>query len=264
MFRKKAESFDATSNLNLTDMEKRVDGRSNLQADWARYHTLSPRINGKPFAQYYDQYNQFQTQADVKHFFEEVLLAGVSLGANEKQEAVNFLLTYFRQKGFMQPVMTMLERTALVESKSKEHEYQFSSNYTEQQIDIITTDKGFTLQEIATVTKLNRTEKTSGNTVRLEQSEGSKTPYLVKAQGTIDFNFSHNPSAPEMTVQSNFISYGHSEVQALLDKRNFLQKFIEFIISLFGGLKVDVHEYVEPEAPQADDDHNMRMGGGKM
>lgn len=249
----KRESFHATSPINLTDTEDRTDDRGNLQADWARYNTLSPHIDGKPLKAYLTEYNNFGTEADVIRFFKEVLLVKATLKPKQEEAAVNFLLTYFRQKGFMQPVTVMLERTLLVESINKPHEYQLSGNFTNQEIDIRTTDQGFSIQEVATVTKLNKIDKYNGLTERIESTNPS---YLVKAEGTIDFDFSQRPASPTMTVQSNFISYGHPEIQSLLDKRSILEWLVDCIRQILGGLNVEIREHA---APDEDNEDGRRM-----
>ncbi len=229
-------------------------GDNNILADWQRAinsEYVSIKINGKPLSDYSTNYNDFQTEEDLKIFFNEIILSKLP---EDKRDAVSaYLMTSFHQGGLMYPVSSAL-RNCMREvdhETGKDSEYGALRDSTlKHQIVIVATESGFKVQEFCEAGEVIIYPGTSmsdlvTNSNPILKPEGDKA-YILKAQGTIDVNFSQNSDEPTIEVESNTIDFGHSRLGAKIDSRSLTQIIIDFFKNIFGLNKV-VDISSEPE-----------------
>lgn len=231
-----------TSTVNIK--ESSLDDRS-LQADWIREleqdHLL---INGIPLGKIAADYGKFESKELVTQFFEEVILEDFQGSDAQKKGAVDYLSNAFHQGGLLKPVSSAIATQLFVDEKNENHGIPMVSEYN---INIQTTQRGFVIQELCSYNSVltNAQDKLLGNFVNAEggqiqlhvQDDTFKP--LIKAEGTIEVDFSKCQNNPFLTVKSNTIEINHPGLAKHADKRNFLQKFIDGFKALFGLNKVE-------------------------
>jgi hypothetical protein len=110
------------------------------------------------------------------------------------------------------------------------------AEYSCKQVHIRTSSKGFTLQEVYTVTKCNPNPNCRGD-LEKEYPDGlipdKGKSYVFRAQATLDISFQKDSPAPHVVVKNNTIDYGNAFVEEFADRRSWLQKLGDFFKNLF-------------------------------
>lgn len=230
-------------------------GNHDAPQDWKRLCNENASINGIPLKSYSKKYNDFKTTEDLKQFFIEVILKDVKNEAT-KASSADYLLTAFHQGGLMYPISGSL--SVLLSDNGLQERHTRKDNRT---TNITTTEHGFKIQEIYTIDKVNfvpsdiypdydderkrklRIIQEKQDRIlhegRLENEPVDIGPdtgnvFVIEAGATIDVDFSGNPQSPDVTIESNYISYGNEKVKSVLDTRNFIQVIIDFCRNIFG------------------------------
>lgn len=208
-------------------------GDSCVRADWQRLPNECVVINGKKLGGFKTKYNQFDQDEDVKQFFKDVILTNLNTTIN-KENVVNYLMTAFHQGGLVFPVSDPL--TMSLFHKAQLQPWAGAEDQ-ERELVILTTNTGFTIQEVYTTKKMYLLTGAKGELGA--NNEGFITPdegkeFVIKAGAKVEVNFQHSTNQPEIKVLSNFISYGNSKVQAALDIRNFAQIIMDFLRNILG------------------------------
>lgn len=230
------------SSYSPVNISKANTREANLQLDWFRESAQGRmQINGVPIKLYAEQYNKFQTLEDVELFFEKVILKDMQPLAKDKAiEIVDCLKKSFHQGGFMYPVSSPLAVSMRDYDEELDQELPFATvGQMDVLINIVTNKTGFKIQEFTTVKDLIIINSTVVEKLKVpEENPRLKPPigsdYVIKAEGTINIDFSKNPKDPSITVESNMISYGHPEIANIMDKRNFGQMIIDFFRNILG------------------------------
>ncbi len=268
MSRNKWKKFHSTySSIDITQPDNQG---ANPLADWRREAKLpSPRvfINGVGLDKYAEKYNKFQSESDLETFFNEVILQGMTtVDKEEKEKIVQHLKINFHQGGYLYPV------TSAIAMSMKEYSEEFGMDVYRATVDdaqkilsvnIVTTDKGFRVQEFTQLNSLLVSpgyEKEFGMDPEkgpfLKPEEGSK--YVIKAQGTINIDFSESANQPSIEVESNTMSFGHSAIKNQLDKRHLGQIIVDFFKDVFGLNKVSVIS-PEKDEPVEGPEHETKL-----
>lgn len=120
-------------------------------------------------------------------------------------------------------------------------------------LNIKTHSNGFTVQEQYTVRQCNlkniaRKELQDRFPDMIGPDPGKE--YVLQAQGTVEVAF--NPGQPSMgyKVINQGISYGNSFVQSKADKRNWLEKFVDYFKTIFGANSVPNIAHSEEQASE--------------
>lgn len=206
-------------------------------------------INGKSANFYRKDYNNFTDRDDVKRFFKEVILTKI-VKENDKENIATYLLTAFHQGGLMYPVASSMSLMLA------DNGLQPRAGNINRKLIITTTSQGFTVQEVYRVKEF-LSLPTSEKAIQMANEDGVILPdhnndYIVEAGALIDVNFSQNKSLPQITVKNNYISYGHKDVQSILDKRNYGQMLVDFLRNMLGLNSVKVSENVSLSTPEVD------------
>lgn len=258
--------YSAHSRVNVTAISK---ANANTLADFQRADTtpdIVVNINGVRLYEVKKRYKEFLDDNDLKEFFEKEILKHVENSA-EKKRAVIYLMARFHQGALLYPVIGAIN--GAVKSVWPNGQVNIDNKQTTQVINIVSTKKGFKVQEVATLKQLailvsgddardttinaiiENSEKYQENKVELGSSGANKSayhlssdPYVIKAHATVDVNltefFNPNEENPDarLTVESNAISYGHSHIKNKMDNRSLGQMIVDFFKNLFGMLKV--------------------------
>lgn len=117
-------------------------------------------------------------------------------------------------------------------------------------VNIVTTKTGFKCQEFVDLPSMLLPNGT--------RMEGKDKPYVLKAQGTINVDFSKFEGIdkkPMICIDSNTISFGNPEIKNMLDKRDWLKIFLDFLKSI---ANINAVRTIAPEKPvQAIDEKNI-------
>ena len=228
------------SNENDLSNEKIFDigliFKDNAEKDWERQKGLnSVYINGKSLDDYLekDPSINLSDSDSLRSFFIRVILKDAELSESDKLAAANYLLKVFHQGGLLRPVSG-----AMVAEMVQNQYLVRNRNYTSC-ANIITTKKGFLIQEDYTLHKLTPLDAND------PENESVKPDlfynYIIKAQATLNVDFSKNATNPDITIKNNSISYGSSAVQKVMDnrKRSFAEIILDFLKILVNYYKVD-------------------------
>ncbi|KTC66011.1 Uncharacterised protein (plasmid) [Legionella adelaidensis] len=229
-------------------------GDNNLQMDWFRLAVIDATVDGISVKTWRSKYNEFASTEDVKQFFKEVILKDLKKEVN-KDEVVDYLATAFHQGGLMFPVSASMSNMIFNEAG-----LQVNQPQSTRQIRITTNENGFKVQEVYTAKQVAVVDDTKASEGLKKQVQGLELPlvspdrgndFVFKAGACVDVDFSSSSKKPAITIESNFISYGNAEVQAVWDKRNFGQVIIDFFRNILGLNAVAVEEpkKVSEEAP---------------
>lgn len=236
-------------------------GFSDLPGDWLRLSYEDSAINDIPLKSYCKSYNNFKTIEDLKNFFTERVLSSIKQ-KEIKDSAMSYLLKTFHQGGLMYPVSS-----PLVTLLFKEAMQPRAHGAACRQLRITTTEEGFKIQEFYAVTSLLLMPQASEELQKIGD-EGLITPstnseFVLEAEACIKVNFLSDPENPEITIESNHISYGNDNVKALLDKRNFLQILVDFFRNCLNLNKVIVPPKINSVITKALEDkqteHTMQI-----
>lgn len=216
-----------------------------MAADWER---LSQQdniyLNGKSLSSYRAQYNNFATEQNVIAFFEHEFYDQLALPETQKPQVLTYLQDYFHQQGFMFPVSNTIAYT-LMEAGKTQNEDSFgltitTNDYSEQHINITVNPEGISLQELVEVASLTYSKGKAS--AKLPPDNPGENPYVIKAEGTLHFDFRDPSADPIVTVKSNKISLGRDDIKPLLSPSDFLAKLWDFIAKICGFNKVELDE----------------------
>lgn len=222
---------------------------SAINLDWERsWDNIT--INGIPFSQLMD-HEEISREAlkhddgsHLKTFFKNVILKDVA--PELKDSALDYLMKSFHQGGLLYPASQAVTKLYW------EEKFGFgpSSKHTERKVYIITNSTGFSLQEVTTCKKFSiapnispkQKAKLGEDTDEIYPDTGNH--YCTKAQATIKISFS--TKGEKVDLQSANLSYGSK----VLDTRNFIRKFIDYVMSLAIFKKQNVIEDLSQVAHQ--------------
>lgn len=231
-------------------------GPNNIVSDWQRAINndhVAIKIDGKPLSAYSTQFNGFQTEEDLKNFFHKIILS--KLPEDKRSAVSNYLMTSLHQGGLMYPVSSALRNCMReVDTRTgKDSEYGALRDTTlKHQIAIVSTASGFKVQEFCQAGEIIIYPGTSMSDLVTASNpvlkpEGDKE-HILKAQGTIDVDFSGSNHEPTIGVESNTIDFGHKRLKAKIDSRSLTQIIIDFFKNIFGINKiVEISPKPEPE-----------------
>lgn len=77
--------------------------------------------------------------------------------------------------------------------------------------------------------------------------------YVLRAQATLDLDFSLDVSNPKITIESNTIDFGHPVVKKLFEQRSWFQYFKDCIQYFLGMNKVLDLSTVVSDLPKIND-----------
>ena len=218
-------------------------------------------INGKSLKSLVANGNyKFETHEDVKSFFIKVILKDLD-PTIDKESVASYLMTSFHQGGLMYPVSGPLAMVSKIITPGSNDEN------IEKQINIVTTARGFKVQELFTSKKYtvapdapDYLHKAADELDQIFPDPGND--YVVKAGGTIDLDFSRHDQNPDMTVEASSISYGNAAVQSVLDIRHFGHKIIDFFKNILGLNSIkDISESDNSDAEATGSDRYRGPGG---
>ena len=227
-----------SSNLDITNPNR---GSANIIGDWHRESTVSRmRINGVLLKDLAGNYDNFQTEKNVTDFIEAELLKDFRGNRAQKTQALDYLKETLHQGGLMFPVSSALA-TSLT-TKDGELLGTVRDNSLEQKINILTTSKGFKVQELVSVGELMvpggplQEFANDEHGVIMGPKEGEDN--LIQAQGVIDIDFSLNSNEPTLSVERNQMNINHEALSKHLDNRGLGQIIVDFLKNIVGLNKV--------------------------
>jgi hypothetical protein len=244
---KKWENFKKanTSNLNV---ENPNTGEANLQKDWFRaasYEDYPININGVPLKEIADKFNKFEKEENVLDFFEKVILKDFKGDAEQKEEAIDYLKKTFHQGGLLYPVTSALATE--LKDKNGDRMCTLSDHYRYSEVNIVTTNNGFKVQEYSEANALlPLSEKVMKYAPEGKIYPQSGKENIIKAEATIAIDFSKDSRKPSLTVESNHMEILHEGLKNHLDNRNLGQKIVDFFKDIFGLNKV---KDISPSVP---------------
>ena len=219
MGKTKWEKFRSKYNTGATAIAEVHAGSHNTSADWTRLINTDTIINGTRLSEIAGKYNNFNTDEDVRSFFQENILHLVNDDI-DKDQCANYLLEAFHQGGLMYPVSSPLQN--MMHKTANGLQAAAWEQYIERHLVIISTESGFAIQEDYTSKRCLDTE---GN----EYLPDDGQDFVIKACASVDVNFSRSEKSPSITITSNEISFGNTDVESkLADKRNFIQVMVDF------------------------------------
>ena len=241
------------SSYSPIDISKANTGQAALAADWSRESAQGRmKINGIPIIEYVAKYNGFQKEENVESFFKEVILKDMT-SANEiqKSQMIDFLKKTFHQGGYMYPVSSPI---AVSIPGATVGEMDISIN-------VVTTKTGFKIQEFTKIKDLlvfpDFMEKNNIDKFNPRIYPENGADYVIKAQGTINFDFSKSADKPTIEIESNTISYGHSIIKNTMDNRHLGQVIMDFFKNVLGLNQI---KDISPETPS----QKEKMGNTKQ
>lgn len=221
-----------SSTLNVSNPNM---GSSHVQADFFRAAGADENIsiNGISLKLLSNQFNEFKTESDVLDFFEKIILKDFTGTEAEKKNASSYLRKTFHQGGLLYPVSSALA-TQLKDRQG--NDVTIMGRSREFKISIETTSSGFRIQEYCNVKQLipvlgSRLSKYIEEDQPYIYSEGG----LIKAEATIEIDFSKDSSHPSLIVESNHMEILHNGLKdALADYRSLGQMIVDFFKNIFG------------------------------
>lgn len=208
-------------------------------------------INGNSLVSYEldDKLSSNEDQDKLETFFKEILLSKLSDRA-KLPEIVGYLMTVFHQGGLFFPVTSALQ-DCLKEGTSAAADKPFAmfdANTLFRTINIVSTPTGFKIQETLKVNTLmvdpssafakENFEVTQNTPMFPLQPDKGEKDYVIKAQGTLNLDFSDDIPPLNIPVESNTIDYGNKAIKKALDKRSWTQVIMDFVRNLTGQNKV--------------------------
>ncbi|MDR3443254.1 MAG: hypothetical protein P4L65_09570 [Legionella sp.] len=205
--------------------------------DWRRLNWDKSLINGKTVQSYMDEAGMIQadlSEQELKDFLKKIVLAEVP--ERNKSFALDYLMNSFHQGGLLHPVSTAMSHLF----NDKGTGITPSTNRNSREVNIVTNESGFTIQEITTAKQFYRTDEASEK-LKKKYPDSIILPdkgndFCLQAEATINVSFAENKSSFEVLHQS--ISYGNSDIKDLADTRNWFTKFKDFIKNLFNSNSV--------------------------
>ena len=265
MVKKTTHFFDSvSSSLKLVEETKFENKSANLAEDFHRLQMVGQvYLNGEPFKTFEEKYRNFATEQDVEDFFVNEFFAKLKLPASQQEDVVAYLKKYFHQQGFMFPVTNTINYTLLKAGKDEDPPVGLSipvDGRKSQYINLTVNETGLTVQEVMEADKLNYV---IGNGVKvLEPTDPTTANYIIKAEGTLHFDFRSNAADPAITVKSNKISLGRPDLKPILGPIESRFSWLwEWIAKFLGRNKVELLES-EPQEHE-DTSSQSSIGGGR-
>jgi hypothetical protein len=224
-------------------------GNSNILLDWVRLCGEDAVINDIKVADYKETYANFNNKNSLETFFSSVILENFKVN-NDKQKAVDYLMTTFHQGGLMYPVSAALP-IFLFEKLGAQPQGGV------RQIRITPTQNGFKIQEIYTAKKIAFVIEDKMTPQLKKLSPVKELPlmedenYLIKAGASVDVDFSADAANPKVTVESNYISFGNSTLASALNQRSLGQIIVDFFRNMLGYNVVEIMDNDEALPNQA-------------
>ncbi|WP_133129895.1 hypothetical protein [Legionella yabuuchiae] len=226
-------------------------GTSSPEGDWGRSIDKPFKINGVPLKDIVTTSgNKFETEEDVKRFFKTIILKDMEIGEVAKDKIVDYLYKSFHQGGYMRIVSGPLQKIFTDDSGNQLLNTSGRPEGFVRETNLITTERGFKIQELFTSKIMIASNVLNNDILKKECAKDAEqgtrifpdkgNDFVIKAEATIDLDFSKRPDAPDMTVKSNRISYGNSVIKSIFDKRNLGQKIVDFFKNLFNLNSVKV------------------------
>lgn len=111
---------------------------------WSREAAIDKlKINGISFSLFAQHYNNFADDSDIEEFFDNEILYDFKGSIYDKIEAIEYLKQFFHQRGLLYPFSSAL----LPAAKAN----QMMNTALQKKINIVTTSKGFKIQEIISI-----------------------------------------------------------------------------------------------------------------
>lgn len=220
-------------------------GRADILLDWQRLNWDNTFIDGHSLAEIMKPLSIEQgtlTPDQLTDFFSDVILKKYTYN---KENVIQILLKSFHQGGLLHPVSAAMSH--VFENEGFGPSSRASENT--RQVNIKTSDKGFTVQEIYTIKKCTLKPHAS-QALQNMYPESVIDPdcteeYVIQAQATIDISFENKDpnttahlSDVNNTIISNTISYGSQYVKSIADKRSWLDKLVDFLRNLLSKIKL--------------------------
>ncbi len=167
----------------------------------------------------------FTENIELRVFLGEHVLADMD-DVQHNKAINNAVMLILHQGGLLNPVSGAASLTL-----AKNHIIPVDeNNMREYETHITRTKKGFKVQEIVTQKKCRMIKDGQIKDILPDRSK----KYVYNAEATIDVNFVDDPKGDViLTVESNTIAYGSSTIEHLLDPRDFLQKLVDYLKSIF-------------------------------
>lgn len=243
--------FDSVS--SGVDISVPYLGHNNLHEDWRRQSRNKDSffVNGIALDEIAKSYNDFASEEDVLRFFDEVILQDFEDSEEQKKEALVYLTRAFYHGGLMNPVSSALTMELFKDENGNHHG---APELRDQKINIETTATGFRVQEFCSLgeVRLHDPENDLGlahladeeGVIRAEDGIGA----LVVAEGRVAIDFSKSRENPSLAVESNKIDIRHPTLRECLDKRNWLQIFVDCVKKALGWNQVVALSAADTEA----------------
>lgn len=219
------------------DISRPNKGRHTLSLDWVREMEHPTTIDGIPLTEIAKDYNNFNTDDEVERFFDEKILGKVTIPADQRQAAIQYLASTFHQGGFLQlasapSALSMKETRTVAEYvgtgpnrhlEKVEKVMPFATaNNPEKKVAITTTSTGFKVEEIATSEKIMlggdyRTQNGIDDYF-FRADPGKDYAMQTDAAVSVDFtNFEAGNTEPVIKVERNTINYGNARLQQAME-----------------------------------------------
>lgn len=244
---KKMHFFDTVSSSVVLGKTQESTKRNvrDVPADWVRLCTSNAFLNGVPLSTYREQYNKFSSEADLQEFFSKEIFPKLGLPDSQRESVIKYLQTYFHQQGFLSPVTNPVQHELNLIGLQHEHKgvLTIPSERLDRNMNITVNAEGLLLQEMIEVPELKFA--VGKQIIDLKPDDPKTRNYIIKAEGTLHFDFSKNASEPNITIKSNKISVGRADLKEKFLPNDFLSKIWDFIANLCGFNKVELLEIEE-------------------
>ncbi|WED44098.1 hypothetical protein [Legionella cardiaca] len=222
------------SPINVATINQQTNA---IHEDWNRLSAHHSTVNGVSLVR------KFTNKEELQTYFKEVILKDFK---GNKNEAAAFLINSFHQGGLLNPVSACI--TDLCKNEKGQALFLPASDPSKvtKHVDVITTENGFKVQEFYKVKTftvppppLNGKDDVPTLLRAVADEDDVIVPdegkdYVIKAGAMVDVDFTQNAKNPTITIESNYISYGNSAVQAQFDTRHFGQILLDFLKVIFG------------------------------
>lgn len=205
-------------------------------------------INKKPLSDYSKKYNGFENGKDVLNFFNEVLLKDFEGNAAQRMDAMRNTCLILIQGGILFPttcaIPDLLKADDTIENYNNKGlsgiiSLVVNSNEVKQKTNIITTSKGFTIQNNCGFGKITA----SGGTKLAKPEYGTPAfrddydltcdkgyDVLIQATGVASVNLLEKE--PVIKKEHLQISIGNKGLASYLSPRNVIQAFMDVLKNL--------------------------------
>lgn len=240
---KKVHFFDSVSSyLPIGSKENRQNASANLASDWERLsNEPNVYLNGQPLSTFREY---FKSDEGVIEFFDKEFHQKLGLPDGQKQAVLTYLASHFQQQGFMYPVSNTLTYTLMEAGKNDGYGLTPDDKTSVKHMNITVSSEGLTIQELVEVKQVTCTLGKAYKELKPDPDTDTTAakPYVIKAEGTLHFNFKGDASDPVITVKSNKISVGRADLEPVLRPIDFITKIMNFIAQICGFNKVEVED----------------------